>query len=172
MSFDEQGWFVGVLEPLPTAQSFTLFSPEPSSRMDSDRWNQHAKKFFGASIGTAPSKRYDTGWPMVDRATLTIGRADCLPRSVELHTLPPARAAEALASARRAAIDMGGAGFDVLIARTKRIWQLPGDDPWTALLASAVIASVLLAPILTPGGKMFGVKGAREALAALAASKR
>jgi hypothetical protein len=64
---------------------------------------------------------------------------------------------------------MGGAGFDVLIARARRVWQLRGDDG-PALLTAAVLASVFLSPILSPAGKLFGVKGAREALAALGPS--
>jgi hypothetical protein len=67
---------------------------------------------------------------------------------------------------------MGGAGFDALLARARRLWQvahLPAAGEATVpLLVAAALASALLAPVLPPeGGVLFGVRGARDRLARL-----
>jgi hypothetical protein len=58
----------------------------------------------------------------------------------------------------------------VLVARAKRIWQVSkevahGEDRNAPLRIAAILASVLLAPIVPPeGDTIYGVKGARERL--------
>ena len=84
--------------------------------------------------------------------------------------MPLDRARAVLEAAREGVRAIGGAGFDVLLGRARRLWQvsdrLPSDgDARAPLLLAAVMASVLLAPIVPPGGGViFGVKGARDRL--------
>jgi hypothetical protein len=72
-----------------------------------------------------------------------------------------------------AARAIGGAGFDALVLRARRVWQVwewvpEGGDARAPLVVAAVLASLFLAPIVPPGGgAIFGVKGARERLASL-----
>ena len=76
------------------------------------------------------------------------------------------------ASGEAGARAIGGAGFDVLVGRTRRVWQIAtsrvsGDDARAPLVVAAVAASILLAPIVPPeGGAIVGVKGARVRLSA------
>jgi len=85
-------------------------------------------------------------------------------------TVPIERASNVRAAALAGAAAIGGAGFDALVARARRVWQVrrepeEGSDARAPLLLSAVLASVFLGPIVPPGGgTIFGVKGARERL--------
>jgi hypothetical protein len=104
--------------------------------------------------------------------------------SVVVVTAPIERAPALLDAARAAVLAMGGAGFDVLVARARRVWQVvaldvddrgPCEDGHSMdavaleLLVAAVFASTLLGPVLAPDGALFGVKTARERLGRLSA---
>lgn len=174
MEFDEQGWAVRVA-PIEIDLAWSLLSPEPEGRVDVARWSHAATRFFGAHLALAHDKSYPSGTtPLADAAWLDVSPAKGgAPTRVELLTLPIDRAHFVLARSRAAAHAIGGAGFDVLVERTRRVWQIragvaAGADDRAPLVLAAVVASVLLAPVMPPGGAtIFGVKGARERLAAL-----
>lgn len=168
-AFDEQGFFAGALEPWSADEVFTVLAPEREGAFAPERWDHQARRFFGCSVKMTPVKRYDGGWPLADAATLTIARlsAEGGAHPVLVRTVPIERAPALLTAGRRGAEAMGGAGFDVLVERTRRVWQFRptgSDDATWALLGAAVIASVLLGPILAPDGRLLGVKSARERL--------
>ena len=85
-------------------------------------------------------------------------------------TVPLDRAPQARAAALAIARGPTGGGFEALILRATRLWQIaaPADakaGARPAIAAATVLASVLLAPILPPGeAVLFGVKTARERL--------
>lgn len=171
---DENGWAVGAVAPLAIADAWTLLSPEAGSRADAARWAHQAATFFRADLTLASDKRYPSGtMPIADRAAIDLApRGEAVKTRVHLVTLPVDRAPEAIRAAIAGAAAIGGAGFDAILPRTRRVWQVraavPEGDARAPLLAAAILASALLAPIVPPGGgSIFGVKGARERLAAL-----
>jgi len=172
MDYDANGWAASKVEPLPISTAYTLLSPDPSSRIDIALWANKARVFFNASLELVHQKAYPKGeTPEADSALFEIRRGKTSPPAkVELITLPLQAAPEALAAAEAGARAIGGAGMDALVARAKRAWQIQntpieGQIANSALLLAAIVASVLLAPIVPPGGgTIFGVKGARERL--------
>lgn len=172
MSYDDSGWVVVPPTALDPATCYSLLSPEHSSRIDIARWQHQAKRFFDFEVTIEPAKSYPSdGYPLADRCTLTWQRGSDR-QDVALITLPLDRAPQVVAAAERAVDAIGGAGFDVLVHRAVRLWQLQGAP--TARIGEAVtscaalLASVLLAPVLDPSGRsIYGVKGARERLDAL-----
>ncbi len=185
---DENGWAEGKIEPLAIERVWSLFSPEADCRIDLERWAHHAQRFFALRIGIAPEKAYPSGGsPVVDAfdfEVLGASRRDADPRGgspdlgvggvdrrrVRVITVPLDRAPRARAAALAIARGPTGGGFEALILRAKRLWQIgvPADakaGARPAIAAATVLASVLLAPILPPGeAVLFGVKTARERL--------
>ncbi|MSP26050.1 MAG: hypothetical protein EXR75_13000 [Myxococcales bacterium] len=178
VGFDEYGWLVASALPLlPALACFSVFAPEPDSNFDGPRWDHAARRFFGVSLTISPPKSYPSGTaPLVDAATLAVtvlGAAAAL-ATVRVTTLPIERAPGLRIAAERAVAEMGGAGFDVLLRRARRLWQIecsataPHAAKVAAVAVAAVLANVTLGPILPPEGRaMFGVKGARLRLEAL-----
>jgi hypothetical protein len=174
MRFDEQGWAVGAIHALSVEQSWSLLSPEPEARVDALRWAHQAERFFRARLSLVQDKRYPAGSsPLADALLVDVGRLEnqSLTR-VTIVTVPLDRAPQVLAAARLGVQAIGGAGFDALLARARRLWQVQVDtdeagDPAAPIALAALLASLFLAPVLPPGGgTIFGVKGARERLAA------
>ncbi len=168
--FDENGWASDAVSAEPVARSWTLMSPEDSSRMIEARWAHQARRFFSAALTLRPTKHYPgNGWPLADRAIVQLTAAGGERSEVTLLTLPLARAPLTMVAAKRAVAAIGGAGFDALLPRTQRVWQVAAEpcsgDPRGPLLLGAILASLLLAPLLPPtADAIFGVKGARERL--------
>jgi hypothetical protein len=174
VQFNPHGWATSPIAPLPVHSAFTLFSPEPSARVDIAILAHKARTFFATAIEISPAKAYPNGeTPESDAVHFDITplgkRAAALTR-VFVVTWPMANDPTIRAVGDAAAHAIGGAGMDVLVARTKRIWQVSqevvqGDDRNAPLRVAAILASVLLAPIVPPeGNTMYGVKGARERL--------
>ena len=168
---DENGWATGAITPLPIDEAITLLSPEASSRVDAARWAHQAEVFFRARLTVVQDKRYPTGaHPLADQVEIDISQSGAAPTRVRLITVPVDRAPFAVAAGAAAARAIGGAGFDVLVTRAKRVWQAQaavaaGGDPRAPLAAAAVLASLLLAPVIPRGGgAIFGIKGARQRL--------
>jgi hypothetical protein len=173
MDTDDNGWAKGAIPALPVAEAWTLLSPDPSSRVDAARWAHQAATFFRARLAVVQDKHYPAGTlPLVDRVEVELaGRDDPVTTRVLVVTVPEDRAPEARAAAAAGVRAIGGAGFDALLLRTRRVWQVrdttPEGDPRAPLALAAVLASLFLAPVVPPGGgTIFGVKGARERLAA------
>jgi hypothetical protein len=173
MEFDENGWAMGAITPISIGHAWSLLSPEPEARIDAARWAHQAETFFRARLTLHREKRYPRGTlPICDAALVDIGqREKAAPARVLVVTVPLDRAPEAHRAAVEGARAIGGAGMDALIPRARRLWQVrdapEGEgDPRAPLALAAVLASLLLAPVVPPGGgTIFGVKGARERLA-------
>jgi hypothetical protein len=172
MNVDRNGWAAFRVEPLPIARAYTLLSPDPAARIDLARWAHQARTFFGAKLELAQPKRYPEGQtPSVDAVEVELVRgATSTVTRVHVVTLPLEDVPDARVVAEEGARAIGGAGFDALVDRARRVWQIAdevpeGGDPNAPLALAAVVASVLLAPIVPPGGgTIFGVKGARTRL--------
>jgi hypothetical protein len=138
---------------------YVLLSPRDDRELDLVALDAQARRFFATSLEAAPSSE-------PTRARVRVG-GDCI--SVEGMDREAEAAITLFADAETAIARIGGAGFDALAARARRLWILEGADP-SALVLAAVIASVHLAPIHSPiDGKIFGVRGARERLEAVRA---
>ena len=174
MEYDENGWAIGAVAPLAPADAWTLLSPEPDARIDAPRWAHQATTFFRLHLTVVQAKRYPAGTlPIADRVELDVApRGEATPTRVLVVTVPVDRAPEAMAAGVAGARAIGGAGFDAILPRTRRVWQVRAEvaagDARAPLAAAMVLASVMLAPVVPPGGGgIFGVKGARERLAAM-----
>lgn len=167
MAYDEHGWHVGALTPHPLGAAYAVLAPEDDGRIVEARWRQQAARFFAADLTLVTPKHYPAGHPRRDRAVITIGRVGGTHGQVEVATFPLDEAPAFRDAAREGAASLGG--FDALVARARRLWQIhpatPGGEPRASLALSGVIASLLLGPVLAPDGAVFGVKGARERLA-------
>lgn len=170
-TYDEHGWHVGSVVPWSADSAMSVLSPEVSGTFDGERWAHQGKRFFAAELQVISVKRYETGWPRFDSGELTVSaKGLAKPARIFVRTVPSDAASAVVEAARRAVIGMGGAGFDVLVARTKRVWQFRAEDDREepgALLVAAIVASVVLGPVLAPDGALFGVKTARTRLLAL-----
>lgn len=172
--FDENGWYSAILQPLLPGESYSLLSPDISSRVDAERWSAQAKAFFRTELVVESPKQYPSGiFPISDRIDLRVGRlgSDQFTR-ICVFTFPIERAPGVRERALLGVAAIGGAGFDVLVGRTKRVWQISdqiedGGDALAALAAAALLSMLWLAPIVPPREiTIFGVKGARTRLEA------
>ncbi len=172
MDVDRNGWASFRVEALPVSRAYTLLAPEPSARVDVALWAHKARMFFGATLELVQPKAYPGGEaPLADAVEIQIERKKGgATTRVRVVTLPVEEAPEARLAGEAGAAAIGGAGMDVLVQRARRVWQVSsdvaqGEDPDAPLALAAILASVLLAPIVPPGGgTIFGVKGARERL--------
>jgi post-segregation antitoxin (ccd killing protein) len=164
---DENGWATGAITPL-AGPVWSILSPELEARVDSARWAHQAATFFKLELEVLTPKRYPSGAaPLADEIEIAIGRAGEDKARVRVVTVPLDRAPEARRRGLEAARAIGGAGMDALVLRAKRLWQVEACEarPEAALAIAAVLASLLLGPIVPPSGDaIFGVKGARERL--------
>lgn len=176
MDYDEHGWARGAVESLPIEGAYSLFARERDSRIDAAAWAAHGRRFFNLEVKLAREKHYQAGTvPLADVAELDVARVgDATSRArVTVVTIPLSRAEHVRAAGMLAAAAIGGAGMDSLIARASRLWQAgaevaPGEDPRAPLAVAALLAAMLLGPVLPPDRSVvFGVKGARERLARL-----
>jgi hypothetical protein len=160
---DENGWFVGAIEAWPPTEVWSLLSPDLDARMPGSKAH-----LFSASLMVSPPKQYPRGaCPLSDRARVEVidERSKRSLGEVEVLTVPIERAGHVLAVAREAAARMGGAGFDVLVGRTRRLWQVTNVSGTAPLIVAGAIAAQWQAPILPPQcDRLFGIKGAREEL--------
>src|SRR5215470_10630679 len=133
--FDENGWATGAIAPLAVSEAWTLLSPEPDARVDAARWAHQAVTFFQARLSVVQEKRYPAGTlPLADLVDVDLAErgAEAATR-VRIVTVPADRAPEAIAAGAAGARAIGGAGFDALVPRTRRVWQVrerldvPGD---------------------------------------------
>jgi hypothetical protein len=175
MRWDGNGWATGPVTAWPVDAAYLLLAAEAGCVVDAARLRHQARTFFGAEIELGRAKKYPEGvGPEVDAVEVDVvaARRKGPATRVRVVTVPLATAPEALAAAEAGARAIGGAGFDLLVAKARRLWQVEarpatGEDGRAPLVVAAVLASVLLAPIVPPeGGTIFGVKGARLRLEA------
>jgi hypothetical protein len=153
-----------------------LLAAPPVGRVDLPSWIAQARSLLRAEL-TLMQRLGDPDGLLPDAASLgftlrPLGDA-ADPTVVQVHTLPLAELPAVKAAADRAVEAIGGAGMDALVARATRAWMVEkspatGGDPRAPLAMAALLAGVLLAPVVPPeGGAIFGLKGARTRLEAL-----
>lgn len=155
--------------PLPHAEAWSLFAAEPVARVDAARWGAQAATFFDASVALVQRVTDPDGaLPTHARFELDVSPAPggAVTR-VAVCTIPLGDAPALREVGARAVAAIGGAGMDALLAKATRLWQVRaapvgGGDPRAPLVVTALLASVLLAPVVPPGElTAFGVRGAR-----------
>jgi hypothetical protein len=155
-------------EPLRTG-AFTVFAQRTDARVELSTWQRHAEQFFDARLGLTTDKRYRAPtFPTVDAALVVLA-----PRAAEGGTrlcYGRPRTDDDLRAAEDADARAGNTGLGLLARRCDSVWLVVTEskDDQTALLLSAILASVVLGPILAPDQQaLFGVKTARAKLEAL-----
>jgi hypothetical protein len=147
-----------------TVPAYLVFSQRTDASVDAAAWDAQSRRFFGATLAVSA----DGG----RLAVTPVGQAPA-ERAVR------ARAANDgdYALAAEAEARMSGGGLGQLARRCPVVWEVAREadpDP-DALRIAAVLASMLLGPIVDPGAErgpaIFGVKTAREKLAAATASR-
>jgi hypothetical protein len=151
-----------IAEPAP-ADHLLVFAQRTDARIELASIRAHAERFFRTTLGLTVAKRYETVFPPRDGAQFVIaspGRAS----GVRLALSRPTTSADvARAEAAERSSKMGGMG--ALAARCKHVWIIgtEHDNDAHALLLAAIMASVMLGPIVS-GEAIFGVRGARSRL--------
>jgi hypothetical protein len=148
-----------------------VFAQRTDARIDIDTWNANATRFFATRIGLTADKRYVDGEPPPRTDTVSFVIApNGEPPGVRTVTARPCEAGDyALAEAIEA--KGGFTGLSRLARRCAMAWVIVRDGPedMTALRLAAILASVLLGPILDASAEeLFGVKTARAKLESLA----
>jgi hypothetical protein len=156
--------------PRPVAEGsarevYLVFSQGDDTRPDGATWDAQARRFFGARL-TVRVGVSDGG----ARIAVTPEGAPQSERNVRAR-----RATEAdYALACDAEVRMSGGGLGLLARRCPIVWEVEreADSDPDALRVAAVLASVLLGPIVDARGpEIFGVKTARQKLERAAASQ-
>ncbi len=144
---------------------YLVFSQRPDTRMDAEAWDAQARRFFAATLTVGVGG---------DRLAVTPDGHAPAERSVHAR----AATAEDHALASEAEARMSGGGLGLLARRCPVVWEIAreGEADPAALRIAALLASVLLGPIVDASGhehgpEIFGVKTAREKLAAAPASR-
>jgi hypothetical protein len=151
-------------DALQPARSYLVFAQLRDASLDASGWARHAKQFFRAELQLTRPKAYGESPPKKDAAHLLLTRPP-LPNALRSVFLRP-RTEEDLACAESA---QGGGGLALLAKRCTMVVLvgLPegADEDEPTLFVAAVIAGVVLGPILSPDrGSIYGVKTARGML--------
>lgn len=154
------------MRPLGANEAYSILSPDAIFRVEPGRWAQQARTFLDAEVSVEGATEADIVFSI---APLASGSGPKDPTRVAVRTLPIGACPELLAAANRGVDAIGGAGMDVLVARAQRVWQVAlvvdGGDARAPLVAAALLASVLLGPIVPPDEvTIYGVRGARVRL--------
>jgi hypothetical protein len=155
----------GALPSPPRARAFAVFAQRSDARVEAEIWTRHAAQFFDARLELAAPKVYRFDPPDTD-AALVVLSAPTVPTARRLAFGRP-REDDDLRAAEEADVRAGAAGLGKLAQRCRMVWlvEAEGDADRAALLLSAILASVVLGPILSPdGGQLFGVRTARAKL--------
>jgi hypothetical protein len=141
-------------------KSYVVFAQRDELTTDVVAWNAHATRFFATRIGLAaeldPSRGEASFVVAPDRGPPGVRRARGRPCTTEDH-----------ARAELADLRVGPTGLALLARRCRSVWTVERveDGDRLALLFAAILASVLLGPILDEEARdLFGVKTARAKL--------
>jgi hypothetical protein len=163
----------GALECPARSAAFTIFAQRRDARVEADVWRRHAAQFFDTELGLVVPKRYVFDPPASDAALVTLTTA-ARPSATRLCFGRP-REDDDLRTADEVDVRQGSAGLGLLAKRCPTVWlvatEREGDEE--ALRLAAILASVVLGPILTPGGaELLGVRSARGKLDAMSGPYR
>jgi hypothetical protein len=144
-----------------------VFAQRADARIDLQAWDAHAERFFSTRIGLAEDKSYPAGAPVPrsDTARFVVAPKGATPGIRSVAARP--RDAEDLSIAAEADARTGGTGLAQLARRCGTVWLVwrEGESDALALRLAAILASVLLGPILDArASELFGVKTARDKL--------
>jgi hypothetical protein len=172
---DERGIVrAGAIVSPARAEAFTVFAQRTDARVEAATWERHATQFFDARVGLVVEKRYgDEEPPLVDAARVVVAPSAAPPGTRFCFGRP--READDLEAAERADALAGSPGLGLLAKRCEHVWLVATEsaDDRIALLLAAILASVVLGPILAPDGEaIFGVRTARARLEAPRATYR
>jgi hypothetical protein len=163
----------GGLEPPQRSAAFTVFAQRTDARLETDLWARHASQFFESELKLTAAKRYVFDPPQVDAAHVVITTPQGLEATRLCYVRP--RENDDLRAAEVADSRAGNPGMSGLARRCKMVWlvELEGEEDEAALRIAAILASVVLGPILSPDGEeLFGVRTARAKLEKVAAPYR
>lgn len=144
------------------SQAYVVFAQRPDARFELAQLRTNAERFFGTTLGLTVPKKYVGHWPDTDAAMVVLGPST-VPGGVRF-CWGHARTDAEIDAAQAAEMRVGYMGLFDLARRCKTTWLITVESPGdrTALLLAAIFASVLLGPILSPGGEeLFGVRTAR-----------
>jgi hypothetical protein len=135
------------------APDVRVFAQTPEPRVDVEAWQRQAERFFATKLevgGAAAATMHAVTLVLPGGARSLRGRA---------------RADRDLREALEAESAHGFTGLYGLAERCPTVWciERSGPDDHVALLVAAVLASVVLGPILADG-ELFGVRTARAKL--------
>lgn len=159
---------------LPLQPSFLVFAQPANARIDIAAWRVHAKRFFATDIGLSADKRYPDGAPTADAANIVLSGPKGAGTRLCLAT-PRSDGDLVLAERADACSPTAGSGLADLARRCPTVWRVEavGDDDALSLTLTAILASILLGPIVSVDGRsLFGVRTAREKLDRLTAPYR
>jgi hypothetical protein len=146
------------------ADAFTVFAQQPAPALEVEALVRQAARFFSTTLAVravadgALTEGALTDGIFAAQVTVNGETRACFGR---------ARTDEDLAAAQDAETRAGYTGMSLLAARCATVWlvEVTGARDDGALLVAAVLASVVLGPILSPDGtELFGVKTARGKL--------
>jgi hypothetical protein len=147
---------------LAVASAFHLLVKDAPVRLEARAIEQQARTFFGAELAVPRGTE-------VAPFVITVGSAAGGTTEVWVYVGP--LEPEVRAAADRGVEAIGGAGFDALVGRARSLVQVDrrvDGDPRAPIVVAAVLAAVLLAPIVPPDEvTIYGVRGARARLHAL-----
>ncbi len=160
----------GLLDPsafdaLAPGPSYLVFAQQPDARIDLAAWQRHAAQFFATEVALTRPKRYGAPPPTTDAAHVVLtprGEAPIL-RSIFLRP----RSDDDLHAAERAE---GGGGLALVAKRCPMVVLVAveggaGDPDAGSMGVAALLASVLLGPLMPPDRKrIVGPKTARQEL--------
>jgi hypothetical protein len=152
----------GGLESPARASAFTVFAQRRDARVEAEIWRRHAAQFFDAELRLGRPKSYRFDAPDTDAAQVAVS-TQANPETTRLCYGRP-RTDDDLRAADDADVRAGAAGLGKLAQRCHTVWLVvtEGDPDRPALLLAAILASVVLGPILSPDGdRLFGVRTAR-----------
>ena len=154
----------GELATLGLAPAFMVFAQRDDARLEIHFWQQHARRFFDTELGLTIDKAYDRldAMPSVDAARIVVSSPKNAIEATVLCAARPSTPAD-LVLAESIEARHGYTGLSMLAKRCKTVWLIsaaPSDR--ASLLLSAIVASVVLGPIVSPAhDELYGVKTAR-----------
>lgn len=156
------------MTPWTPSDAWSLLSPEADVRVELPRWMHAARAFLNAELS-----QLDPLGPRAMRLGVSPARAIAKVTVVELRAFSVDEVPAVMSAAHAGVRALGGAGMDALVAKARTVWQVglavEGEgDRRAPLVMAAVLATVLLAPVVPPDEvTVFGVRGARLRLEAL-----
>ena len=161
----------GRLAPPPRSEAFTVFAQRSDARVEAEIWRRHAAQFFDARLELVVPKRYVFDPPDTDAAQVPLATASSIRSSTRICFGRPRRDDDL----RRAADDADTrarrrGARECSAERCRTVWvfvSVESTPDRAALLVAAILASVVLGPVLSPDGdELFGVRTARMKLEA------